>query len=187
MRFASLKTRIAVDVECIHSCMHPSMHSCMHASMRALFITSRARCNGNRVDATDRVGNRIESPPPPPAAVVVYVVRATPALSSQSQTERVRRPARDDDDAPRVSLPTTVRAHGVSPERRKRVFGRRRRRRRRHDDDDDMRRDARERCRSSTGRTPRTDDDDVMNDASRWMESCIHAFIHSSPVRDDDE
>ena len=183
MRFASLKTRIAVDVECIHSCIHACIHACTHASIHALFITSRARCNGNRVDATDRVGNRIESPPSPPAAVVVYVVRATPALSSQSQTERVRRPARDDDHAPRVSLPTTVRAHGVSPERRKRVFGRRRRRRRRrrHDDDDDMRRDARERCRSATGRTTRSHAGWI-----HFMRACMH-FMHSSPVRDDDE
>ena len=146
----------------MHARMHPSMH---YSSHRARVVTETAL-------ARQTVGNRIESPPSPPAAVVVYVVRATPALSSQSQTERVRRPARDDDHAPRVSLPTTVRAHGVSPERRKRVFGRRRRRRRRrrHDDDDDMRWDARERCRSSTGRTTRSH--------ARWihfMRACVHA------------
>ena len=78
MRFASLKTRIAVDVECIHPCIHPCIHTCTHASIHALFITSRARCNGNRIGATDRVGNRIESnriPPPPPPSSTSFARR----------------------------------------------------------------------------------------------------------------
>lgn len=69
---------------------------------------------------------------------VVRAVSRTPTptvvVHAKHRAQRVRRPSRDDDDAPRVPLPTTVRAHGVFPERRERVFGGRPRRGGGHDD-----------------------------------------------------
>jgi len=176
MRFASLKTRIAVDVECIHSCIHPCIHACTHASIHALLITSRARCNGNRVDATDRVGNRIESnhlsPPPPPSSSTSFARRPlslrSPRLSAYA-----------------VPLATTTTLHAYPCQR---PYARMACLQSAgsecsedDDDDDDMRRDARERCRSATGRTTRSH--------AGWIHfkhACMH-FMHSSPVRDDGE